>query len=217
MIHSISFSNKQSSDKDTKSSGSGLGKALAINTGLALLGGVSLAAYRGYKDKKSKEREEFILNNRNSEINALTDNYLKDQTLPSIVTPEISKRYNVALAKIVNDNIRLYKPHHNDTIYETKILPFTEALQYVLIKGMHIIAGNAIGVDRRNFELCYDTTKTNPNDVLRDPFRTVVFRFSWPVHGYKMVNAQVNRDADNLIAATLKFLSNNPKFLSIRV
>jgi len=97
------------------------------------------------------------------------------------------------------------------------IAPYIALLQVILVRGVHVIAGTEIGADRRSFELVFDPDHINVEDVVRDPFRTVVFKYSWPSHGFKVKSSVGDTEANKLIDATNKFLAENPKFLSIRL
>jgi hypothetical protein len=86
----------------------------------------------------------------------------------------------------------------------------------VLVNQVHILAGTTMGADRRDFELVFDPDHTNVEDVIRDPFRTVLYRYPWPSHGFE-VSTGSEADVNNFIDDCITWVSKNNRYLSIRV
>jgi hypothetical protein len=193
-----------------------------------------------YGNKKKDE----ILYNRNNRLNKLSDNY-KTGKAPEVNEASI-KKYREELHKLLEDTLYLEQtkrkgpeknpdinitvnqdqyggtrsvsrtPVDRDTIMGRYIAPFIVLLKLVCIKGIHILAGSTLGADRRNFELVYNPMELNPDNVARDPYRTVIFKHNWPSHGFETTSIG-HQEANELINDCIEFLAHNPKYLSIRI
>jgi hypothetical protein len=186
-----------------------------------------------------------LLQSRNDRYNRLVDNYNEGISAQK-VDKSIIDKYRKELHALYEETLRLTKARKSDkqddsdlyitinqdkdnrfktanrtkvdkdSILEQYINPFLVVLRMVLVRPVHILAGTTMGADRRDFELVFDPDKTNVEDVQRDAFRTVIYKYKWPSHGFE-VTTRGQADANKFIDETIEFLANNPKFLAIRV
>jgi hypothetical protein len=190
----------------------------------------------------SKRRDE-ILQSRNDRLNRLSDKYVSGDKIE--LTEELIDKYRKELHKLFEETLYLEQtkrsikkdpdinitvnqdqygstrsvsrtPVDRDSIMGRYIGPFLVLLKLILVKGVHILVGTTMGANRRDFELAFDNTKFNPEDVAKDPFRLVIFKHKWPSHGYE-VKSLGSKEANEFIDAVIEFLAHNPKYLSIRV
>ena len=160
-----------------------------------------------------------LLYRKNERANNLFDKY-SIEGKSAETDPKSVQAYKKEIHSLLQDTLQLMKYDdrydEDQTIYKQVIAPFIGILRMILIKDVHILAGTNLGADRRPFELVYDPNHSNPDDVARDPFRTVIFNHKWPSHGFE-VKSLGAKEANELISDTVDFLANNPKFLAIRV
>lgn len=177
----------------------------------------------------AKKRDQ-ILNDRQTRLNELLDNYSKEG-IKAKDDPKTVEKYRNEIHKLVSDTLDLVDVENlgsyvdPDThirsklapnVFNVVIAPFISLIRAITIKELHILPGTIKGPDRRDFELVFDPSHTNPEDVARQPFRNVVYKHKWPSHGFE-VTTLGSREGDELISGVVDFLATHPKFLSIRV
>lgn len=198
-------------------------KLAAATVGVATLAEIVKLVSKRYHYKA----KDSLLTQRNTRINQLARNYA-EEGFSAETNPTLIKKYYNELTQLTAQTIAIeresgkYKDSHradyqSPNTFNMIIAPYIALLQVILVRGVHVIAGTEIGADRRSFEIVFDPDHINVEDVVRDPFRTVVFKYPWPSHGFKVKSSVGDAEANKLIDATNKFLAENPKFLSIRL
>lgn len=223
--------------------GSKFGELLKV-MGAAAVINLSAAAIKIASRRYGNKTKDRLLESRNDRINRLSDQY-KEGTAVTEMTPALVKKYKDEISSLYEETLQVNKTRTSDrndgdlyitvnqdqyggtrsvnkapvergTILEQYINPFFVVLRMILINQVHILAGTTMGAARRNFELVYDSSGKNADDLARDQFRETIFKYPWPSHGYE-VSTRGEVDANKFINSTIDFLANNPKFLAIRV
>ena len=189
---------------------------------------------KNYKNAYDKKAKDDILDARGKKLGKLYDKYDLGSQIEN--TPETQSKYRKAIFDLIDDSIAVSKyldvDKHKlkgdrndptdiyqvdiDSVYYRTIIPFVSTLRMICIPNLYISLGQYGQGIRRDFELIFDPDNKDPRDIIKDPFRMVVFRQKWPAHGF-MLSSKNSNDANILISRTVKFLSENPKYLTIRV
>lgn len=196
---------------------SGFGKLLAVSLSTALAMKLIPAVVKSIATNSQIKNKEQLLNQRNSLLNQVSDKYNREGISQVSVDRATSLKYKNVLSKLTSQTLSLYEPKPGQTsMLDTRITPFIGLLRVVLIKGVHILLGTTLGADRRDFELCFDPDRIDSEEVAKDPFRTVIYKYKWPSHGFE-VDELGRKDTVSLMNSVINFLSLNPKYLTIRV
>nr|DAV98744.1 MAG TPA: hypothetical protein [Bacteriophage sp.] len=192
--------------------------AILISFGTAL--GISLLRNlkKSYMDYNMEKGHDRTLNEMNSELNRLTDNHKAGISAGSSTPDEYFDALSHLMSLVLKHSKYNKDEFGKSDILATVIYPFMTLLRSVLISGVHILAGDDTGADRSDFELVFAPDVRNPEELKADPTykRNVIFSHKWPDHGFKTTTLGAE-EANLLIDDTFRFLSKNPKFLSIRL
>lgn len=235
-----SFSVSQKSFSSSWDKFKDVAKIAGISAVMSIIPAVIKIIARKYGNRVKDQ----LLTERNERLNTLMDNYRKSGITP-VVNDAIAERYAKEIHSLIEDSIRLANmtrkdPDEHDititvnqdqygdtksvsktrkggtSLMDTTIAPFLVVLKMILIRGVHVLAGTNLGADRRDFELVFEPNESNSDKVARDPFRMVIFKYKWPSHGFD-VKTIGQKEANELISATVDFLAHNPKYLAIRL
>lgn len=188
--------------------------------GLSALVSVVPAAVKVISNRYGTQTRDKLLRDRNARLNQLSDKYVKEG-LAAQSDPTAIKKYEQEIHRLYEQTLYLSKYEHGnkpkeDNDLENYINPFLALLRLILHRNVHIILGTKVGADRRNFELVFDPDHVNVEDVIRDPFRTVLYKYPWPAHGFE-VSSGSEADVNDFIDSCIKWVSKNNRYLSIRV
>lgn len=179
--------------------------------------------YKIVSDYRLNKYKDALLLRRNSLLNGYIDNHVQ-KGISAEIGPKAEDKYQKALHELYSMSLELHRMDSSNvkktgrkTVNNMYIVPLLSLLRLIIIKDVHILPASELGSDRRDFELVLDPVNINPQDVARDPHRTILFRHRWPAHNFDVSTGNVDEEANQFIDSVIRFLSKNPKLLSIRV
>lgn len=221
------FSKASSFDAALKLS-KGISKGLQNKSGLKLLTmmiGPALAirtlrcATKVLMNSYAIRNRDLAISERNNKIEKLQANYESGKIKAD---PAKASEYKKVLHELYSQTLKTYNFENrrikssDATVFSNYIAPLVSLLSLLVIREVVILTGDSSARDRRYFEIVFNPEMMDPRDVAKDPFRTVVFKYKWPAHDFKIQSIGAD-EANGLINDTINFLANNPKFLSIRL
>lgn len=192
-------------------------KAILISFGTAVGLAVIKNVKKGIVDYQNEKNHDKTLNEMNSALNKLTDNYRESGSSASKNTPdEYFEEMSHLMALVLRHSKYNKDEFGKSDILATVIYPFVTLLRTIVISDVHILTGQDTGADRTDFELVFAPGVKNTDEVRADPHRDTIFSHRWPNHGFKTTTLGA-QEANELIDDTFRFLSKNPKYLAIRL
>ena len=192
-------------------------KTILISLGTAVGLAVIKNVKKGIVDYQNEKNHDRTLNDMNTALNRLSDNYRDSGSSANKNTPEEYFDEMSRLMTLVLKHSKYNKDEFGKSdILATVIYPFITLLRTILIRDVHILTGQDTGADRTDFELVFAPGVLNTDEVRSDPHRDTIFSHKWPNHGFKTTTLGA-QEANELIDDTFRFLSKNPKYLAIRL
>jgi len=172
-------------------------------------------------EKELSSRQKYaIITGRNKTLNSLYDKF-KDNSEIGIVDEKVQAKYYQQLMDLTYQTIKFTKINAKKNVdynaLESHIIPYITLLGTIGLKGVFFLPGMSVGPDRRDFEIVFDPTRLDGRGLEKDPYRNVIYKYKWPVHGFEVPYGKCRFDVDQFIRSVNKFLSLNPKYLCIRV